>query len=311
MKKWIAGILIVAVLFSLATYLLIPSVLTVSNIVYCKTTLHGAYRTLITKTQWEKWWVNKNVTGDSVFEYMGDTYQLTDTYLNGAEVTIHHNIDTLKTEMRTLDLPDDSVAVTWKFSMNTSINPFKRISRYNDAVALKKNTKEILDNYKTFVEKDDNVYGISIRISSIEYTSLITTKAMFDHYPSTNEIYNKIDFLKQFSDGHSLKQTYYPMMNVTKDNDTAYRLMVALPVDTKTSFTGNIHSVEMVPGNFMITEVKGGYKTVSNALDQLQLYFQDYEKTSMAIPFEYLVTDRIVEPDTTKWITKIYAPVLR
>jgi hypothetical protein len=311
MKKWIAGILIVAVLFSLATYFFIPSVLTISNIVYCKTTLNGAHRTIISTPQWKKWWINKNAATDSTFEYMGDTYQLTNAYFNGAEITIQHHNNIIKTQMRALDLPDDSVAVTWKFTMNTSINPFKRISRYNDAVTLKKNTKDILDHYKIFVEKDDNVYGIPIRLSSIEHSSLITTKAMFDHYPSTNEIYNKIDFLKKFSDVHNLKQTYYPMMNVTIDSNTAYRLMVALPVNKMTSFTGNVNSVEMVRGNFMITEVKGGYKTVSNALDQLQLYFQDYEKTSMAIPFEYLVTDRMIEPDTTKWITKIYAPVLR
>jgi hypothetical protein len=42
----------------------------------------------------------------------------------------------------------------------------------------------------------------------------------------------------------------------------------------------------------------------------MQLYFDDYDKTSMAITFQYLVTDRIKEADTAKWITEIYAPVL-
>jgi hypothetical protein len=31
----------------------------------------------------------------------------------------------------------------------------------------------------------------------------------------------------------------------------------------------------------------------------------------MAIPFQSLITDRVKEPDTAKWITKLYAPVLR
>jgi len=56
--------------------------------------------------------------------------------------------------------------------------------------------------------------------------------------------------------------------------------------------------------------VRGGQGTVENALEQMQLYFDDYDKTSMAITFQYLVTDRIKESDTTKWITEIYAPVL-
>jgi hypothetical protein len=41
----------------------------------------------------------------------------------------------------------------------------------------------------------------------------------------------------------------------------------------------------------------------------MQQYFADYKRVAMAIPFEYLVTDRETETDTTKWVTRIYAPV--
>jgi len=224
-------------------------------------------------------------------------------------VTISHNNDSTKSEIRILELVYDSVAINWAIAIKTSMNPFKRISQYRDAASLKTNTSDILKHLKTFIEKDDNIYGIPIRLSSIEHIFILTTKTAFDHYPTDAEIYSRINFLKDFSSKQELKQTYYPMMNVLKSNDTSYRLMVGLPVDKETSFTGDVHSVRMVQGNFMVTEVRGGYKTISNALDQVQQYFQDYEKTSMAIPFEYLVTDRLNEPDTTKWVTKIYAPV--
>jgi hypothetical protein len=38
-------------------------------------------------------------------------------------------------------------------------------------------------------------------------------------------------------------------------------------------------------------------------------YFKDYNRVAMAIPFEYLITDRLKVPDTSKWVTKIYCPV--
>jgi hypothetical protein len=56
-------------------------------------------------------------------------------------------------------------------------------------------------------------------------------------------------------------------------------------------------------------EVKGGNATVEEALHQMKIFISDYQKTAMAIPFESLVTDRSKEPDTSKWITRIYTPV--
>jgi hypothetical protein len=36
---------------------------------------------------------------------------------------------------------------------------------------------------------------------------------------------------------------------------------------------------------------------------------QDYGKSVVAIPFQYLVTDRLAEKDSSKWVTKIYQPI--
>lgn len=309
MKKIITGIVFIAVLFFVIIYFLIPSTLTISNTVYNKTTLAGALRYMMTEEAWKKWWVDKKSISENKFEYKGDEYKLTDTRINTVIITIHHNNEDFKTEMQLFRI-SDSIIINWKFIVYTSLNPFKRISEYREANVLKANTSDILNHFKKFIENNDVVYEIPIRLSSIEHIFLITTKTTFNHYPSTAEIYNNINFLKRFSTSNGLKQNYYPMMNVTMNNDTSYRLMVALPVDKETSYyTGAVHSVRMVQGNYMVTQVRGGYKTVNNALDEMQLYFDDYNKTAMAIPFQYLVTDRTSEPDTAKWLTKIYAPV--
>ncbi len=309
MKKLIAGILIIAILFLVAVYIFIPSTLIVSNIVYSKTTLPGAYRTLSSNERWKNWWIDKKASAINKFVYKSDEYSLLTTYSYGALINIQHKNETINSNIQLLELGFDSIAIEWKFSINASANPFKRISDYRNAVMLKENSKDILHQFKNFIQKDSNVYGIPIQLSSIEHINMITTKTVFTDNPSTDEIYNYINFLKQFAATNKMKQDYYPMMNITKNNDTSYRLMVALPVDKETSFTGIVHSVVMVKGNFMVTQIKGGYGTINNALNEMQLYFADYEKTSMAIPFQYIVTDRINEPDTTKWVTQIYAPV--
>ena len=62
-------------------------------------------------------------------------------------------------------------------------------------------------------------------------------------------------------------------------------------------------------GNILVAEVRGGVSTVKQAFRNLSNYVGDYGRQSPALPFESLVTDRLKETDTTKWVTKLYFPV--
>jgi hypothetical protein len=42
----------------------------------------------------------------------------------------------------------------------------------------------------------------------------------------------------------------------------------------------------------------------------MELYISDHERVPPAIPFLSLVTNRMLEPDSSKWITLIYYPVM-
>jgi hypothetical protein len=57
-------------------------------------------------------------------------------------------------------------------------------------------------------------------------------------------------------------------------------------------------------------QVKGGNATIRQALKELEQYVNDYRLFSPAIPFENLITNRLMEPDTSKWITNVYQPLL-
>ena len=63
-------------------------------------------------------------------------------------------------------------------------------------------------------------------------------------------------------------------------------------------------------GNILVTEVKGGKAEINKAYKQIMNYMADHSRTPPAIPFESLVTDRRNEPDSNKWITRIYYPVM-
>jgi len=67
----------------------------------------------------------------------------------------------------------------------------------------------------------------------------------------------------------------------------------------------------MIRGNILVAEIKGGIYSVNEAERQLVNYANDYKKISPAIPFQSLVTNRQLEPDTSKWVTRLYYPIFQ
>jgi hypothetical protein len=106
-------------------------------------------------------------------------------------------------------------------------------------------------------------------------------------------------------------ETGFPMLNIYKTDSVNYLTRVAIPVDKKLPSSGNISYKWMLGGgNILVTDVRGGPFSIDSAFQQLEYYVHDYNRTSPAIPFQSLVTDRSKVPDTTKWITRLYYPVM-
>jgi hypothetical protein len=167
----------------------------------------------------------------------------------------------------------------------------------------------MMARFQTFVEKPENIYGIAIHESSTKDTLLIATKTVLSSYPVTADVYKLINALKKYSTAQRGQQTGAPIFNITPLDSGRFQLMAALPVNKSMPDNGSFFKRWIPPGKFLVTQVKGGEGTVQRALRQLQLYVQDYHRVAMAIPFQQMITDRIEEPDTTKWVTKVYVPV--
>jgi hypothetical protein len=314
MKKWvllIAGVLITALI---CVYVFIPSTINISAITSAKATRDGTYRIIASKTEWKKWWnydstEKINTANDSVFFNSNYRYNLIEAGYYNVLISVQHDNKNITGRISLVQFQADSIGIMCQCSLQATANPVEKIKLYFEAIELKKNMTAVLSTLKAFVEKDENIYGIKIKKSATKDTFLISRKQMFLQEPSMNDVYKMINDLKEYAFKKNCSQTDAPMLNILHDSDK-YRVMVALPIDKEIITEPPISFVKMTNGNFMVTKVQGGLGTVQNALQQMQLYFTDYNKTSMAITFQYLVTDRIKEIDTTKWVTEIYAPVL-
>jgi hypothetical protein len=174
---------------------------------------------------------------------------------------------------------------------------------------MKSNMAAVLAHFQAFAKKTENIYGISIHESTTKDTLLVATKTVLPAYPSVTDIYTLIDALKKYSNAQHAQATGSPLLNITPLNPTGFQVMVALPVDRSVPDNGPFLKRHIPRVKFLVTQVKGGAGTVQHALTQFQLYLQDNHRVVMAIPFQQLITDRIAEPDTSKWVTAIYVPV--
>ena len=101
------------------------------------------------------------------------------------------------------------------------------------------------------------------------------------------------------------------MLNIETTDSINHHVRVALPLNKALVTSGEILEKRMPGlGNILVTEVTGGNAANKNALIQLNLYARDYQRVPPAIPFYSLITDRTKEPDSSKWVTKVYFPVM-
>ena len=299
MKKWFISLFVLILLFFAAVYIFIPRTLQLSAIAYTHCATGAAYRVLSDESQWTRWWAGNKYT----------SYRITKKVYNGFEIDIQSgNLNTGST-LHLIPLPADSLALQWQCSLPSGNNPFTKIAWYQKAVALKKNMSAKLQHLGGLLAENENVYGFAIQRTSVTDTLLVATKAILPAYPTTPDIYRLINILNSYIGSQGAKKTGAPIMNVTRLDDHQFQLMVAIPVDKQLPGTAAVSFARMVPGHFMAITVQGGPARVNEAANQLQLYFSDYQRTSMAIPFRALITDRQAEPDTSKWVTRIYQPV--
>ncbi len=309
MKK-IFGLLLLLLAILLGWFLFfLPSSVTLVKSVSMKAPAAGTYRFLANQNEWSKWWPVLSTSHAASFEYNGNNYSAGRGSMNVIETITQQKDSTLEGRILVASKTIDSTVLEWSIQINRGSNPFKRIRYYFTTDKLKGDMATILNSLKKFVEKQDNIYGMFIERAKVTDTVLVSTRGIFSHYPSTLEIYGLIEKLKTYIKSENATETNSPMLNIQQADSNGYHIMVAIPTNRLLNGKGDIELKRMVMGNLIWGEVKGGPAAVAAAIEQLENYKQDQRLTSPAIPFASLITNRTIEPDTSKWVTRVYYPV--
>jgi hypothetical protein len=305
MKKILLLIGGLFILLLVAAYFFIPGTLTVSETLRVNCVSEAAFRSLSNQPKWSPFGEPGSNSNDS----SAISYTITKKANNSFEIQVTQDSKTHTSQMNFISLMNDSSMIIWQCKVQTSRNPFKRLSDYVNVLSLKKSMDNITAGLQLHLSNIEDVYGFAFKETSTTDTLYISTKSLSARYPGNEIIYSLVNKLKKFCTEEGCSVTNSPMLNISKSGPDQYQVMIALPVNKVMQPKDSVFPGRMVPGKFISAEVRGGFNTVEYALSQAQFYFQDYKRSSMAIPFQYLITDRQKETDSTKWITKIYVPV--
>jgi hypothetical protein len=314
MKKISLTVIILLIVFISVAYIFIPGKLIVSSASKFHANRESVYRFLVNTGNWEKWWpgtISKNSSDSPLLKFNNKSFQVEKILYDRIQLKRAENNDSSKIFLTVIPFGTDSMGVEISSEFNTSLNPISRLSEYFQARKFKRDFDTIVSSLQKYASNLKNMYGIEIKKELVQYQNILSDKKTFSHYPTTEDIYLIISELRNYVNESGAKELFSPMLNIEKIDSTTYTAQVGLPVDKVLPPKDNMTTKWMMKGgNILSADVKGGRKQIDEALKQMDMYTRDYQRTIIAIPFQMLITDRTKEPDSTKWITRIYYPVV-
>ena len=288
MKKWmlLSGLPVLLI----CGYFLFFFPFAVSRTVSCMSALSAANRCFHDTSRWAEWWPKSS---GITYKIVGVTYSEVKVSVGLADGTQAAGV------FRIAPLNGDSIIFQGEC----------HLSGYHRRAELGRRMEAVVDSFGNFVQDTKNVYGVNFHRSMSHDSTLIAIVSEFAAYPGTDVVYRKIDSLKAYIAAERAEATGFPWLNVTRMADGMYKMTVAMPTNRRLPGKGSIVSQRFVPWKMIEGDVYGGPYAVEKALRQMQLYKLDYIMTIVAMPYQYLMIDRRQQPDTTKWVTRVCAPI--
>lgn len=311
MKKILLFLAVIIIIATALIYASIPNKIIVSKITYLNYKPSVVLRCLQDDLKWHQWFPGISNAANN-FSYQHQQYILDTKDYSSIGVSIINNNTKYTSIINVFPLNNDSSALQWQLEFTASDNPFTRISQYQTAKKIKTDMTVISDSFKMFIQSTKNVYGFNIKRSTLTDTALVSAKVIVKHYPSTQLIYSMVDKLRKYIAQQHAMEHNYPMLNITKQQNSNYEVMVGLPTYVPLPANNNIEPKRMImiKNKTLITEVTGDTSAIRKAFQATSNFMDDYELKSPVIPFQQLVTDRRKEKDSTKWITRIFTPII-
>lgn len=307
MKKIVLWVVVLLVI-SFFVVKLLPTTKTVSHSVNVDCPIDALTRNISNPTNWNKWWPGKKLN-DSSYSFNEKTIAIKNILINGFNgQTLSDGIQ-IQIALQAISISSytSQINITTQYELSTNV-----ITKLFQYLSLSKDRSEFtqfLNHLQTVFSSTEKTYGFNIERQKVPNSSYISVKQSFNHHPTTEEIYSMIHELEKYIELQNSKATNAPILNIHTDDNKEYDVMVAIATVRDLPSNNQFFLKNMMLGNIMVAEVKGDRKRIDECIQAMKYYINDYRKSSPAIYFERLITNRLTEKDSTKWVTTINYPI--
>ncbi len=250
---------------------------------------------------------NDNSNGDSWNHYI--PVMMVGSSFKPGELHFKTDCYTTNNHISLFSINNNSCVATWSFNYNLSNNVFIKAYSLVKLMRNKDKVDALLQRFKDYAEIEQNIYGINIKEEKVKDTLVVVIKEQVTFYPSVPDVYSRVHLLQKYISARGAKAINFPMLHVQAAGTGEYEMMVAIPTNIALPDSAFIQFNRLVAGNILTAQVKGGHASILQGIKEMENYIQDHQMNAPALPFESLVTDRLTEPDSLQWITKLYYPV--
>lgn len=308
MKKGLY-ILIPVLVFLIVSYLL-PSEKPTTETVSVPMPVDAVTRVMTNQKDWAKWFPGTK-QNDSTYTYYESPITIHKVLMNGFKATLVNKGMEVDIDFSFIADHNATTSFTLKTVMKLSYNPLLRFKQFLSLNAVENDSKRLLYQIQDYFSDVSKVYGYPIQMQKVPNSSYVSTKQTYDHEPTTDEIYALLDEVNEFIAGVEVKIVNYPILNVYKEDSASYTAMVAVATERDIPSSGKFLLKNMMLGNIVVCEVTGDKTVIAKCNEAVKNYVQDHRKTSPAISFERLITNRRTIRDSTVWRTTINYPVFQ
>ena len=320
MKKWIGVVFALLILLLAGIYLFIPNNLRLHTSVQVHAPANGVLRQLKQPAHWQRWWPGQRLSANSstdtaatqpVLILRGASFRVVDQQFSGMTIGISTGSDTAFTQLIHATPKPDTLNISWDAAVNTGINPLTRFNRYRAARNIAAAMQEALDSMKHYYEVQSNTYELEIHDEALFDSVLVFTETESFSKPDNQIIYPMIERLRRHIAASGAQERNDPMMSYFRIPGGPYSIRVAIPIDRPVSGSGTIVQKNMPPRVRIFTaEVKGGQNAADSGMSRMDQFVKDQFLNAAGGPFFILKTDRLRQPDSSRWITRIVYPVM-
>jgi hypothetical protein len=265
------------------------------------------------ETTWHKWWPGdvEIVNQKPTFQQGEVKYTVERVLSNAFELKASSNSLSTNAVLRLTPETNGYVTLSLATSISLPNNPVDRIKTLIFSSRLKASYKKVLTKLSGYYTPVKNLYDFDIKESNVQVEYITTQAQTFSHYPSVKEIYSMIDETQSFVKTQGGAEMGFPMLHVSEISTSQFFTQIGIPTNKQLPDSKTMKTKRMLKGGHILTaEVTGNRLKLSEAKKQMEFYIQDQNKVTVAISYEYLITNRVEQPDSNKWVTQLFFPII-